>query len=87
MGKFSDDYCDVQPFFGNLSTVDALIAKAAETGIKVVLDIVPNHSSDRHPWFIDARSSRSSASRDGERVDGSLSLGPWEGAICSSVST
>jgi hypothetical protein len=40
-----------------------------------------------HRWFIDARSSRSSASRDGERVDGSLSLGPLEGAICSSVST
>jgi alpha-glucosidase len=58
------DYCAVQPVFGDLSTVDALVAEAAARDIKVVLDIVPNHSSDRHPWFIDARSSRSSPHRD-----------------------
>lgn len=58
------DYCGVQPVFGDLGTVDELIAQAAKYGIKIVLDIVPNHSSDRHPWFIDARSSRSSKHRD-----------------------
>jgi len=58
------DYCGVQPVFGDMGTVDALIAEAAKRHIKIVLDIVPNHSSDRHPWFIDARSSRSSAKRD-----------------------
>jgi alpha-glucosidase len=58
------DYCGVQPVFGDLSTGDTLIAEAAKRDIKVVLDIVPNHSSDRHPWFIDARSSRNSAHRD-----------------------
>ena len=58
------DYCGVQPVFGDLSTVDELIAEAAKRDIKMVLDIVPNHSSDRHPWFIDARTSRSSRHRD-----------------------
>jgi alpha-glucosidase len=58
------DYCGVQPVFGDLGTVDALIAEAAKRDIKIVLDIVPNHSSDRHPWFIDARSSRTSKHRD-----------------------
>jgi glycosidase len=53
------DYCAVQPVFGDLGTVDRLIAEAARRDIRMVLDIVPNHSSDRHPWFIDARSSRS----------------------------
>src|SRR5207245_4905241 len=54
----------VQPCFGALGTADRLIAEAAKRGIGTVLDIVPTHSSDRHPWFIDARSSRASAHRD-----------------------
>jgi alpha-glucosidase len=58
------DYCGVQPVFGDLATADELIAQAAKRHIKIVLDIVPNHSSDQHPWFIDARSSRSSRYRD-----------------------
>jgi alpha-glucosidase len=58
------EYCAVQPVFGDLSTVDELIAQAARHEIKIVLDIVPNHSSDRHPWFVDSRSSRSSRHRD-----------------------
>src|ERR1700694_2938803 len=57
------DYCAVQPVFGDLRAVDELIAEAAKRDIKIVLDIVPNHSSDQHPWFIDARSSRGSAHR------------------------
>jgi alpha-glucosidase len=58
------DYCGVQRIFGDLGTVDQLIAEAEKRDIKIVLDIVPNHSSDRHQWFIDARSSRSAAHRD-----------------------
>jgi alpha-glucosidase len=58
------DYCDVHPDYGTLDDLDALVADAGRRGIRVVLDIVPNHSSDRHPWFVDARSSRSSAQRD-----------------------
>ena len=58
------DYCGVQPVLGDLNTVDELLADAAKRDIKVVLDIVPNHSSDRHPWFIDARASRTSRHRD-----------------------
>jgi len=42
------DYCGVQPVFGDLGAVDRLIAEAAKREIKIVLDIVPNHSSDRH---------------------------------------
>jgi alpha-glucosidase len=58
------DYCGVQPEMGTLADVDDLIAAAAERGIRVVLDFVPNHTSDRHPWFVESRSSRSSARRD-----------------------
>jgi alpha-glucosidase len=45
------DYCDVDPALGTLDDVDALIAAAGERGIRVVLDIVPNHTSIDHPWF------------------------------------
>jgi len=58
------DYCGVHPLFGDLTTIDQLIAGATKREIKIVLDIVPNHSSDRHPWFIDSRSSRGSRHRD-----------------------
>ena len=64
MGYDVADYCAVQPVLGDLRTVDALIAQAAARDIRIVLDIVPNHSSDRHPWFVDARSSRRSPHRD-----------------------
>ena len=64
VGYDVSDYCNVQPQFGDLRTADELIAEAARRGIKVVLDIVPNHTSDRHRWFIDARSSRMAPHRD-----------------------
>ena len=64
MGYDVSDYCDVQPAFGDMKIADELIREAARRDIKVVLDIVPNHSSDRHPWFIDARSSRTARHRD-----------------------
>ena len=45
------DYRDIEPVFGTLADADALVSEAHAAGIKVVVDIVPNHSSDQHPWF------------------------------------
>ncbi|MGH2727766.1 MAG: alpha-amylase family glycosyl hydrolase, partial [Actinomycetota bacterium] len=58
------DYCWVDPSYGSLGDVDRLVAEAADRGIRVLMDLVPNHSSDRHAWFVESRSSRSSAKRD-----------------------
>ena len=58
------DYCAVQPVLGTPDDLDALVAAAGERGIRVLLDLVPNHTSHRHPWFVDARSSRHSRYRD-----------------------
>ncbi len=58
------DYTDIDPVFGSLEEFDALVAAAHAQGLKVLLDLVPNHTSDRHPWFQDSRSSRHSARRD-----------------------
>ena len=45
------DYRDVEPLFGNLADFDALLGRAHELGLRVIVDIVPNHTSDQHPWF------------------------------------
>ncbi|MBU6329097.1 MAG: DUF3459 domain-containing protein [Acidobacteria bacterium] len=58
------DHCDVDPIFGDLAAFDALLAEAHGLGLRVVIDWVPNHTSDQHPWFLDAASSRHSARRD-----------------------
>jgi alpha-glucosidase len=58
------DYCDVDPIFGTLDDLDRLIRTAHASGLKVLLDFVPNHTSSEHPWFIESRSSRDSAKRD-----------------------
>jgi alpha-glucosidase len=57
------DYCDIDPDFGTLADLDQLTQDAGERGIRVLLDLVPNHSSDRHAWFVDARSSSSAKHR------------------------
>ena len=58
------DYEGVAPEFGDIATMDRLIAACHARGIRVLLDLVPCHSSDQHPWFIESRSSRTSAKRD-----------------------
>ena len=58
------DHCAVDPLFGDLDDLDALIADCHAHDIRVLVDLVPNHTSDRHPWFEASRSSRDDPERD-----------------------
>jgi alpha-glucosidase len=58
------DYVNIHPLFGTLADFDRLVAEVHRRQLKVLLDYVPNHTSDQHPWFIDSRSSRHSLKRD-----------------------
>jgi alpha-glucosidase len=57
------DYTNIDPVFGSLLEFDALLGEAHRRGIRVILDLVPNHSSDRHPWFVESRASRHNSKR------------------------
>ena len=58
------DYTGIDPLFGSMEDFDALVAAAHDSGLKLILDLVPNHTSDQHPWFIEAKSSRDNPKRD-----------------------
>jgi oligo-1,6-glucosidase len=58
------DYQDVDPMFGTLADVDELIGQLHARGMKLVLDVVVNHTSDEHPWFVESRRGRDDPKRD-----------------------
>ena len=58
------DYQDIDPLFGTLEDMDQLIAEAKKRGIRIIMDLVLNHSSDEHPWFLEAKKSRDNPYHD-----------------------
>jgi len=58
------DYCAIDPMFGTMEDMENLIRDAKSRGISIILDLVLNHSSDQHPWFLDARKSKTSPHHD-----------------------
>ncbi|MDM8530595.1 alpha-amylase family glycosyl hydrolase [Anaerolineales bacterium HSG25] len=58
------DYTDIHPMFGTLADFDKLLAEAHQRDLKILLDLVPNHTSDEHAWFVESRSSRDNPKRD-----------------------
>jgi alpha-glucosidase len=79
------DYCDVDPLFGTLADFDALLARAHDLGLRVVVDLVPNHSSSEHPWFREALAAGPGSEerarylfRDGLGPDGALPPNNWQ---------
>ena len=58
------DYTSIHTLFGDLECFDHLVAETHRRGLKIILDYVPNHTSDQHPWFLESRSSRTNPKRD-----------------------
>jgi oligo-1,6-glucosidase len=58
------DYQDIDPLFGTLADLDELIAELHARGMRLMMDLVVNHTSDEHPWFVESRSSRDNPKRD-----------------------
>ena len=79
------NYCDVDPLFGTLADFDALEARAHSLGLKVIVDLVPNHCSSEHPWFVEALASGEGSTerarfmfREGKGENGELPPNNWE---------
>jgi alpha-glucosidase len=64
MGYDVSDYKGVEPLFGTLADFDALLKRAHELGLKVIIDQVLSHTSDKHPWFVESRASRTNPKAD-----------------------
>jgi len=58
------DYQDINPEFGTMADFDRLLKEAHNLGFKIIMDLVINHTSDQHPWFIESRSSKENPKRD-----------------------
>jgi alpha-glucosidase len=58
------DYTDIDPLFGTLRQFDELAAQIKRRGLRLILDYVPNHTSEQHPWFLESRASRDNPKRD-----------------------
>ena len=58
------DYTNIAPIFGKMDDFDALVGRVHQMGMKLILDLVPNHTSDQHPWFLESRSSKENPKRD-----------------------
>src|SRR5258706_8055705 len=58
------DYENIDPMYGTLTDFDRMVAEGKQQGVRIILDFVVNHSSDKHPWFIDSKSSRTASHRD-----------------------
>ena len=78
------DYCDVDPRFGTLADFDAMLARAHGLGIRVIIDVVPNHTSSEHAWFARALAAEPGSEerdryvfRDGRGIDGSEPPNNW----------
>jgi alpha-glucosidase len=88
------DYCDVDPIFGTLDDFDALRDRARDLGLRVIVDLVPNHSSNEHPWFRQALEAEPGSPerdrymfRDGQGSNGELPPNNWPSVFGGSAWT
>ena len=58
------DYKNIDPMYGTLADFDRMVAEGKKHSLGIIMDFVPNHTSDQHPWFLDSKSSRTSSHRD-----------------------
>ena len=87
------NYTKIWPTFGTMADFDALMAKAKSLGVRILMDFVPNHSSDQHPWFLESKSSLDSEKRDwymwrNGTVDEEGNLAPptnWRSMFCNNA--